>query len=78
MPPSMVIHGATGDVTADSPSGGKWIKGAIKHPGSLHTQLHVKQGAKIPGKKLQDAMSGTYGPLAKKRAVLEKTLKGFK
>ena len=29
-----------------------WIKGAIKHPGSLRKSLHVKEGQKIPAKKI--------------------------
>lgn len=56
--------------------GGKWIQGAIKHPGALHKQLGVPQGEKIPAKKLAKAAEagGTLG----KRARLAETLKGFK
>ena len=53
-----------------------WIKGAIKHPGSLRKSLHVKEGQKIPAKKLEAAShkSGKMG----QRARLAKTLKSFK
>lgn len=56
--------------------GGKWIKGAIKHPGALHKELGVPQGQKIPAKKLQKA-SHAGGKLGK-RARLAETMKGFK
>ena len=50
-----------------------WIKGAIKHPGSLRKSLHVKEGQKIPAKKLAAAAKkpGIMG----KRARLAETLK---
>jgi hypothetical protein len=53
-----------------------WIKGAIKHPGSLRKSLHVKEGQKIPAKKLEAAShkSGKMG----QRARLAKTLRSFK
>ena len=53
-----------------------WIKGAIKHPGSLRASLHVKEGQKIPAKKLASAAkkSGVLG----KRARLAQTLRSFK
>lgn len=51
----------------------KWIKGAIKHPGALHKELHVKKGEKIPAKKLNAAAK--KGGLVGKRAQLAKTLK---
>jgi hypothetical protein len=52
-----------------------WIKGAIKHPGSLRKELHTKKGEKIPEKKLKAAekKGGTIG----KRAHLAETLKSF-
>ena len=52
-----------------------WIKGAIKHPGALHRELGVKQGKKIPAKKLRAAAKkkGKIG----KRARLAETLKGL-
>jgi len=52
-----------------------WIAGAIKHPGALHKELGVKEGEKIPAKKL-NAAAGKKG-LIGKRARLAQTLKGF-
>jgi hypothetical protein len=51
---------------------GKWIQGAIKHPGALHRQLHVPQGQKIPAGKLAKAehAGGKLG----QRARLAETL----
>ena len=57
-------------------SGGRWISGAIKHPGALHRQLGVPQGEKIPQAKLE-AASHSDNPTLRKRANLAKTLKGF-
>ena len=57
-------------------SGGRWISGAIKHPGALHRQLGVPQGEKIPQAKLE-AASHSDNPTLRKRAALAKTLKGF-
>jgi hypothetical protein len=53
---------------------GKWIQGAIKHPGALHKSLHVPAGEKIPAKKLEKAAHSSNPKLAK-RANLAKTLK---
>ena len=53
---------------------GKWIQGAIKHPGALHKSLHVPAGEKIPAKKLEKA-SHSENPKLAKRANLAKTLK---
>ena len=55
---------------------GKWIARAIKHPGALHAELHVKKGSKIPAKKLAAAAKtpGVEG----KRARLAETLRTFK
>lgn len=54
---------------------GKWIAGAIKHPGALHEDLGVPQGEPIPASKLAAAAEkgGTVG----RRARLAQTLKGF-
>lgn len=52
----------------------KWIAGAIKHPGALHKSLHVKEGEKIPAKKLAKAAHSDNPKLAK-RARLAQTLK---
>ena len=56
--------------------GGKWIAGAIKHPGALHRQLGVPQGQKIPASKLAKAAHSS-DPTLRRRANLAKTLKGF-
>ena len=50
-----------------------WIQGAIKHPGALRKELHVKKGEKIPEKKLNAAAK--KGGVEGKRANLAKTLK---
>ena len=54
-----------------------WIKGAIKKPGALHKELHVKEGEKIPAKKLKEA-EHSKNPVERKRANLAKTLKSLK
>lgn len=54
----------------------KWIKGAIKHPGALHKELHVPEGKKIPAGKLDKAAKA--GGKLGKRARLAKTLKKMK
>ena len=51
-----------------------WISGAIKHPGSLRKSLHVKEGEKIPEKKLK-AAEHSKNPKTAKRANLAETLK---
>jgi hypothetical protein len=50
----------------------KWIQEAIKKPGSLRKELHVKKGKKIPKAKLKKAAKakGKEG----KRARLAETL----
>lgn len=53
-----------------------WIKGAIKHPGALHSHLGVPQGQKIPAAKLAKATHSS-NPTIKREADLAKTLKGF-
>ena len=53
-----------------------WIKGAIKHPGALHTELGVKKGNKIPAKKL--ASAAKKGGKLGQRARLAETLKKLK
>lgn len=58
-------------------SGGEnWIKGAIKHPGALHEELHVKKGEKIPAKKLEKA-ENSKNPTLARRARMAETLKGM-
>lgn len=51
-----------------------FIKKAIKHPGALRAQLHVKKGEKIPASKLKKA-EHSKNPTTRKRAVLAETLK---
>jgi hypothetical protein len=53
----------------------KWIQKAIKKPGALHEELHVKKGHKIPEKKLKAAEK--KGGKEGQRARLAETLKGL-
>lgn len=69
------ITGATTNTGGDA-EGGKWISGAIKHPGALHKALHIPAGEKIPGKMLTKAEHSS-SPIMRKRASLAKTLKGM-
>jgi len=67
----------TGDVPEGRKAGGrKWIQKAIEKPGSLRKSLGVKEGEKIPAKKLEKAAEAP-GKLGK-RARLAQTLKGLK
>ena len=50
-----------------------WITGAIKKPGALRKELHVKAGEKIPAKKLAAAAKAP-GKLGQ-RARLAETFK---
>lgn len=50
-----------------------WIKNAIKNPGALHKELGVKEGKKIPEKKLAKAAK-EQGKLGQ-RARLAQTLR---
>jgi hypothetical protein len=52
----------------------QWIKGAIKHPGSLRKTLHAKPGENIPESKLKKAEHSKNRKTAK-RARLAETLK---
>lgn len=52
----------------------KFIQKAIKHPGALRKELHVKKGENIPEKKLEKA-ERSKNPTLRKRAVLAETLK---
>jgi len=67
----------------------KWIQktGIRRHPGKLHVQLGIPAGKKIPTKlliKISKANIGTkvrgvkVTRLLKRRAVLAKTLRGYK
>ena len=51
---------------------GKWIAGAIKHPGALHKQLVVPQVKKIPKATLSKAAQ--KGGKLGRRARLAETL----
>lgn len=53
---------------------GGWIAGAIRHPGALRKSLHVKEGEKIPAKKLEKA-AHSDNPTLRRRAALAQTLK---
>lgn len=55
----------------------KWIQEAVKKPGALRKELHVKKGEKIPEKKLEKAEHSSNSKLAK-RANLAKTLRGLR
>ncbi len=52
-----------------------WIAGAIGKPGSLHKQMGIPQGQKIPAGKL--AKAAAAGGLLGKRARLAQTLGSF-
>jgi hypothetical protein len=54
----------------------KWIQKAIKKPGALRSELGVKEGKKIPAKKLE-AAAKKPGKLGQ-RARLAQTLKKMK
>ncbi len=53
----------------------KWIAGAIKHKGALHSELQIPQGQKIPKSKLTQAAHA--GGKLGKRARLAETLSRF-
>jgi hypothetical protein len=50
-----------------------WIQGAIKHKGSLHEELGVPEGEKIPKVKIKRA-EHSKSPTMRKRAQLAETL----
>ena len=52
-----------------------WIQKAVsKHPGKLHRELGVKEGEKIPAKKMAKAAK-SKSPTIRKEVALAKTLK---
>lgn len=55
----------------------QWIQDAIKRPGALRKKLGVKEGEKIPAKKLAKA-AHSKNPTTRKQANLAKTLKGLR
>jgi len=54
----------------------KWIQKAIKKPGALHKELGIKEGKKIPAKRL--ATAAKKGGKLGQRARLAETLKKMK
>lgn len=52
-----------------------WIASAVGKPGSLHREMHIPIGTKIPASKL--AKAAHAGGLLGKRARLAETLKSF-
>lgn len=58
-------------------SGGRIKPGFIKKPGALRGALGAKPGEKIPAKKLEKA-THSDNPTLRKRAVLAKTMRGWK
>lgn len=54
-----------------------WIAGAIKHPGALRKELHVKKDETIPKKKLKKAAKakGVEGKRARLALTLSKMRK---
>jgi hypothetical protein len=66
----------TGGRLARKDGGGNWIADATKNKGALHRELGVKEGEKIPAKKLAKA-EHSKNPLERKRANLAETLKGL-
>jgi hypothetical protein len=55
-------------------SDGNWIAGATKNKGALHRALGVKEGEKIPAKKLAKGAK-SKNPRIRKEVALAKTLK---
>ncbi len=68
-------HSKHGHKAHHKASGGKFIAGAIKHPGALHKQLGVPEGKKIPAAKLEKAAHA--GGKLGQRARFAETLKGM-
>lgn len=54
-----------------------WMKNAVKKPGALREELHVKEGQNIPGSKLEKA-SHSQNPLLRKRANLALTFDKYR
>ncbi len=47
-----------------------WIQGAIKHPGQLHKDLGIKQGAVIPVDRIKAAAKGNGKTAQRARLAL--------
>lgn len=43
-------------------------------PGGLHRSTNTPSGDKIPQKKFERALAGSYGPLARKQALMAKNI----
>jgi hypothetical protein len=54
-----------------------WISGAIKQPGALREELHVKEGKDIPQSKL-DTAEHSKNPHVAKQAHLAEELEHFR
>lgn len=53
-----------------------WIQNAVKHPGALHKELHVKEGHHIPLIKLREALK-SKNPKERERAQFAKNMRGL-
>ncbi len=55
-----------------------WIQDAVGHPGALHEALGIKEGKKIPAKRLAAAAKkgGKLGRMARLAQTLEKMHNG--
>ncbi len=58
---------------------GQWMQNAVKpsHKGLLRKKLHVKEGEKIPAKKL-DKAAHSENPTLKREAILAETFKKYR
>lgn len=54
-----------------------WMRGAVKHPGALHRDLHVPEGKDIPKSKILKA-EHSKNPTIRKRAVLAETFSKYR
>jgi hypothetical protein len=61
---------------SDYAKGGKFIQGAIKHPGALHENLGIAPDRKIPASRLE-AATHSRNPTIRREANLAETMKGF-
>ena len=57
----------------NNPDDKNWIQKAIKNPGALREKLGVKEGEKIPAKKLAKAAK-SKSPTTRRQVALAKTL----
>ena len=59
-------------------SKGRWIAGAIRHPGALRRTLGTRKGERIPLATLERAAAGAYGPTTARRARLALKLRSYR